>query len=654
MAASLSGVFNLQVMTSTGAPAFNHRLYTFVNGTTTQKTAWTDAAGTVAHAYVSDGAGGIFIQLNARGELPSPLFLTTGPYDLALKDTLGATVWTRYARGQDDAAAASLATLADSLSAASGDALVAYKRTFTGGVASTLHAWHEAQAIGIKTDLGAVGGGVDEASLLQAALNACPAYGVIDLQGMSLTIGSGLTFPNDNVTFRGPGKITAKAFANFEYMLLGAGRTNCHVYDVEFDANKANRSAGQNIRFMGVGFSGCTDCTIIKTTARNARGFGGISAVGIVMAGGSTRGLIAFCKAMNCGDAGFDADGFFTSGTQNLLALSQATSCTDTGFVIESSDLSGIVGCTADNCAAVGGITNANASDKRGNYINGLTGRNWNGSNTGGIMIGVPGAYVGNLYDTRIDGVVLYADTATYGAGPGIYVRHDGFGKAIGVTINAPSIRGSKNQGIYVKGDDVSIIAPNITGTLEVGIAFTNGTTGGEVNGGKIVGGTIGVATDGTGVATVKNVTLSSQTQYGLYALNTSTITSRGNLIKGSGTAAYGNDAGASIKAATTGRESTTTYSATMATDADLGDVFVITANNGTAFTILAPTNAANDRAITYRIRAGAALGVATWNAVFLMAAWTQPGNGFNRSITFKYNGSNWVETSRTSADVPN
>jgi hypothetical protein len=95
-------------------------------------------------------------------------------------------------------------------------------------------------------------------------------------------------------------------------------------------------------------------------------------------------------------------------------------------------------------------------------------------------------------------------------------------------------------------------------------------------------------------------------------------------------------------------------YSASMTIDAATGNFLQITANNGTNFTINAPTNAQTGTAITIQIRATAALGVATWNAVFKLAAWTQPANGFSRSITYRYNGSNWVEVSRTTVDVPN
>lgn len=124
MTASLSGVYNLQVLTSTGAPAASYRLYTLAQGTTTHKAAYTDAAATVPHTYTSDGAGGLYIALNARGELPAPLFLAAGPYDLTLKDSSGASVWTRYARGQDDRGDNLASDLASAASASVGAGMV--------------------------------------------------------------------------------------------------------------------------------------------------------------------------------------------------------------------------------------------------------------------------------------------------------------------------------------------------------------------------------------------------------------------------------------------------------------------------------------------------------------------------------------------------
>lgn len=106
MTASLSGVFSLQEFSDIGAPLVGGRLYTYVYGTTTHKTAYTDKAGTIPHTYTSDGIGGQYIALNARGELPAPLYLAAGSYDITLKDSTGATIWTRRADPVDDSAAA--------------------------------------------------------------------------------------------------------------------------------------------------------------------------------------------------------------------------------------------------------------------------------------------------------------------------------------------------------------------------------------------------------------------------------------------------------------------------------------------------------------------------------------------------------------------
>jgi hypothetical protein len=100
----------------------------------------------------------------------------------------------------------------------------------------------------------------------------------------------------------------------------------------------------------------------------------------------------------------------------------------------------------------------------------------------------------------------------------------------------------------------------------------------------------------------------------------------------------------------------TLTYSASISTDASLGNTFVITVTNGTAFTINAPTNPATGQRVTYTIRntSGGAVGVITWNAVFKMATWTSPATANSRSIEFTYDGTNWVERVRGAADIPN
>ena len=95
--ASQAGYFTLQEFTDAGLPLIGGRLYTYAAGTTTFKTAYTDAAGVVPQTYTADGSGGQYLALNARAELPAPLYLATGSYDIALKRADGSTVWTRQA-----------------------------------------------------------------------------------------------------------------------------------------------------------------------------------------------------------------------------------------------------------------------------------------------------------------------------------------------------------------------------------------------------------------------------------------------------------------------------------------------------------------------------------------------------------------------------
>lgn len=97
------------------------------------------------------------------------------------------------------------------------------------------------------------------------------------------------------------------------------------------------------------------------------------------------------------------------------------------------------------------------------------------------------------------------------------------------------------------------------------------------------------------------------------------------------------------------------TYSATIASDASAAAHFTVVATDTTAFTIAAPSNAKKGRSITFDITnsSGGSLGTITWNAAFKLAgAFTNPANGKRRTVSFKYDGSNWVETHRAAADI--
>ena len=225
--ASQPGLFNFQALTNLGELAAGYRLYTYAPSTTTQKNAFTDQAGTIPHTYTSDGLGGQYIALDARGELPAPLWLASGGYDIALKTPAGVTVWTRRALGMDDAAPNAGAVTFDSgatypsgsvgkrltdLAASAGAALVGWISAATGGVLRTvldkLRDEVNVKDYGAVSDGSFVAGGsasgTDNLAAFNTALAAAvslgisrvKASGVFRLSG-KLTIPRGITLEGD-------------------------------------------------------------------------------------------------------------------------------------------------------------------------------------------------------------------------------------------------------------------------------------------------------------------------------------------------------------------------------------------------------------------------------------------------------------------------
>lgn len=94
--------------------------------------------------------------------------------------------------------------------------------------------------------------------------------------------------------------------------------------------------------------------------------------------------------------------------------------------------------------------------------------------------------------------------------------------------------------------------------------------------------------------------------------------------------------------------------------NAGAGKQFFAVVNDGAAFSMKNPTNPTLSQVITVTIynASGGALGTVTWDSgtggYKLAGAWVSPANGFSRSVTFWYDGTYWLEQSRTMADVPN
>lgn len=243
--ASLSGDFNIQEFTDDGAPLVSGRLYTYVYGTTTQKTAYTDIAEAVPHTYTSDGAGGQYIGLNARGELPAPLYLKTGAYDIVLKRADGSTVWTRRADGIN----------AD-LGASTGAGLVGWIRNAVGAVATTLAKWM----------------GWQEPNLFEFMTDAQ----VTDVQNRALTLDvsaavAAAVLANPNKIIRAPAgtyKLTSGVALAAAQHIRGDGPTST-IFSCSdaFDAFTLSSS-----------YAGVSDCSFTSASSRTANAYVKLSA----------------------------------------------------------------------------------------------------------------------------------------------------------------------------------------------------------------------------------------------------------------------------------------------------------------------------------------------------------------------------------------
>jgi hypothetical protein len=471
------------------------------------------------------------------------------------------------------------------LAASSGSSLVGHIATGTGATARTVQS--KLRDIVSVKDFGADPTGVaDSAAAIQAAFDACPSGGSVVFSAGTYTVGSTLTIGQDNIVIDGQNAtILAKNATNFEFVLVGTGRSNVQVRNIRINANKAGRSSGQNIRFMGAAFIDSTDCTFNNVYVENARGYSSIPGVGLAIGGVSVRCKIENCTAANCGDAGGTAaDGYFTSGESNLIIGSLAVNCTDTGFVIESSNASGISGCIARSCNAGAAITNAVNDDKYGNFISGLTVLDWNSSVTGGIQIGCPvSTTTGALYDTVVSDVTVVAVAVGKGTGPAINIRKTGTPKTVRLTLNNIRIRGASTQGILVDGDQVSIRGCDISGTTAACIQFATGSVTNFVSGCTMIGGSFGIATQGTSIVTAEANLMNSQTQWGIFAFDTSTVNSMFNIVQSPGVNFFGKDVGAALNlVGAIANDLSVNNAAGSATSGSIVNKFVVTDRNGT------------------------------------------------------------------------
>ncbi|WP_409345456.1 glycosyl hydrolase family 28-related protein [Paenibacillus sp. MBLB4367] len=368
-------------------------------------------------------------------------------------------------------------------------------------------------------------GSTDDTVAIKAAIDSLISGGAAFLPASTYIVSATLTITHPNVKIMGSGSSTvikAAGSSNYETMILASGLSGIEVADLVVDANHGNRSS-LSIRTVGIHLASCIDSSVDNCIVQNTIGGNGIPGVGIALGGVSVRCKITGCILKDCGIAGKAADGVFTSGTQNLIMDCIAINCTDTGFVIESSNQSGMIGCTAKQCGAGAAITNALTTDVSGNFIDGLTINDWSASNTGGIQIGTPIARPGALLNTRVSNVTM---ERIAGSGPSVYARQMG-GKIIGLTLENIRINGAGTQGILFNATDILIANCHIYNTTNAAIQSQGVCERVVVEGCYIYGGTFGVALN-TGISDchlVGNVIIgkTGQTMYGIYCFGTET-----------------------------------------------------------------------------------------------------------------------------------
>ena len=669
-----------QFFTNAGVPLAGGKIFTYGAGGSTPQATYTTSAGNIAHSNP--------IVLDAAGRVPGggEIWLTdTLVYKFQLETSTGTIVQTL------DNVSASIGSAA--LVASSGSNLIGFIQAGSGATARTAQSKMR-DAVSVK-DFGAVGDGMtDDTTAIQAAVNSGAKLVIFPTPGVSyffadVTVPAGVTLDGQGSTIKLKPWVGAIG-GNFHAFFKASSLSDIAIRNFVMDGNVSAQTAdAPNIdRYSGLYFIDCNRLTIdgnrytvepygnqsIRvrqgSNVRITRNY--VLNKGIyynAYSGAHYDVTIDYNETNNCGISINDDQvaqtlfGWSISNNKirasNLLNEVGVGARASNGTVCNNDIQGGYFGITASSGGATFiqhdlVISNNQIIANSGSFnvygiehyaknivISGNTLVNCGITTTQGSGGNV--AIVGNNMTTTL--ATLYTQKAiSFGAGD-----------YAGVTISGNTMKGYGTFVSASKVDNLTIAGNYAEMVLDPAASqffeYVNSTgspktiTGLVVEGNTIINADRGFVyfSGSSGAITVDRMRVANNSlgtnSYGLAyfsaSFNDNCIYSPNN---------------------ETPTVLNLTYSASMTPDAIITHQYLITATNGTAFTVNAPINGYRGQVLTITISntSGGALGAVTWNAAYKLSAWTQPANGFSRSIQFRYNGTNWIEIGRTNADVPN
>ena len=671
MSATLTPSPLMQFFDSTGAPLVSGTLSTYVAGTSTPLATYTDSTGLIANSVV--------ITLNTRGEAAVWLD-STGIYKFVLKDAAGVLIWTAdNIEGQ-----VGLADLTNNTDATKGSALVGYLPAGASAVGTNVQTKLR-QTMSVD-DFGAVGNGsTNDYQAIINAQNALVAAGggtLLFTQGKTYSIGTVIPMKT-GVTYKGGGRgnisntteTGAKIVSNSSAIFTNT--TNLTIAGVTFDGLTLESSIGGGHIFDWnlAGTPSVTEAVIAKVEIKNCimRQYNAAKSVISSIGLDNSTGVLSLWL--------HDSEYLYAAG--NTVPAIHIKQFTVNGVVIEK---------VWSTCAALAAT---------GNYSIWIEGANAAGAAFENVVrqvtfefaIGGCVALMSNM-NSGIEQCASY-DISTYPLANAAFYISKGIGPASamcwvkacrstnGVSVTYPDMRldmatageglfnvsecqfnwfdgvGASNPGVSFRGNSIAFFSNASFMSLSEGInrdLFFSTTDAGaksfSISNGN-AGTNPGYLSFQVGAPITANVLPVSLTYMGSF----------GPL----GTFQWGGTTTVPLMYVTSGGQ---TYAATFIPKRQTVTVsagvyginngsyqsFTLQIPDGVAFTVASPTYVYDGQIITINVCNfhSSALGAVTWGALYKMAAWTSPATGKNRSITFLCDGTNFVEISRTAADVPN